>query len=482
MYPVACFNVRALAASALAGLLLTGCASVTPPSEIPAAMQRHAAKTHAPAPRSAPQRLWWQALNDPNLSELVSEAESRNHGVKAMLASVKAARAVADGARRDALPQGSLGAQAQIQRPSQIEVDPYDQGLPRPPQQRIATISQGLSWEIDLFGRVGTAAAIEDRQADAAQADLQAAMMLLHAEVVQHYVQLRRDQQALRIITEELQLTELRLAQLNAREKAGLLDRREVFAAERDKAQRLAEQAMVSASESAHRAALAVLCGRAPDTQDAGWLARVAPADMPPLPTELALTQPADLLARRPDVARADAQLRAQLGQTVLAERAHWPRLSLNLNAGLNAPFGQLGQANAFRYALGPALQWDWLDAGRIKARETAAKAGAEAAWHHFEQTVLKALEESGTALSQWRSAQLALAQAGQSRQLAEKSEKYAASRVKAGLEPPVSALEHSLQSLDARRSELDARQDSLLAFGKVQLAIGAWQSNPVRP
>lgn len=470
------FNRRVLLTAILSGFLLSGCASVAPQSEIPAAMQRHGGQASAPASITP---LWWQALNDPHLDTLIREAESRNHGIKAALASVKSARAIADGARREALPQGSLETQTQIQRPSQIEVDPYDQGFPRPPQQRVAMISQGLSWELDLFGRVGTAAAIEDRHADAAQADLYGAMMLLHAELVQHYVGLRHDQQSLRLLDEALKLITKRQKQLQIREFAGLADRREVLAAGREQAGLQAEQAMLRASESAHRAVIATLCGRAPDSQDVSWLAHMAPSALPVIPAQLTLERPVDLLARRPDVARADALLGAQLGQSVLSERAHWPRLNLNLNAGLNASFGLLGRANAFRYALGPALHWEWLDSGRIKAREIAAKAGAESAWHNFEQTVLKALEESETALSQWRAAQFALIQAEQSAQLAHKSANHTASRVTAGLEAPISALEHEQQWLEARRSELAARKNSLQAFSRVQLAIGAWQPGP---
>ena len=63
-----------------------------------------------------------------------------------------------------------------------------------------------------------------------------------------------------------------------------------------------------------------------------------APAALPAPPADDAIVQPSDLLARRPDVARADAQLRAAIGETVLAERAHLPRVSLNLALALNAP------------------------------------------------------------------------------------------------------------------------------------------------
>ncbi|MDP1165667.1 hypothetical protein, partial [Klebsiella pneumoniae] len=61
----------------------------------------------------------------------------------------------------------------------------------------------------------------------------------------------------------------------------------------------------------------------------------------------------------------------------------------------------RLGQAGALREAAGPALSWEWLDAGRIQARAAAARAGQEAALNAFEQTVLTALQDSEIALRQ---------------------------------------------------------------------------------
>ena len=62
------------------------------------------------------------------------------------------------------------------------------------PVRRLATIDQSVSWEQDLFGRIGTSIAIAERQADMAAADAHAAMALVQAEVVRHYVLLRRYQ------------------------------------------------------------------------------------------------------------------------------------------------------------------------------------------------------------------------------------------------------------------------------------------------
>lgn len=476
--------LRRTALAALLAAALAGCASLAPPSAIEPAAQRH--RTALPAAADlglatgTPARAWWQALNDERLNTLVHTALQHNHEHLAALAAVRQARALAGLAERDALPQGSLSAQAQAQRPSTAEVDPYRQGLDRPPSQRLGTVAQMVSWEIDLFGRIGTASAVAQRQADAAAASAHGAAALVQAEVVRHYVLLRLHQHDLARLHEEQAVLQQHRTLLAARQQAGLADAREALAAQAQAEQAHAAVAQAQAALQRTRAALAVLAGRAPTAQDADWDALLAPASadlaLPTVPEHTGIVQPSDLLARRPDVARADAQLRAALGETVLAERAHLPRLSLNLAAGLNAPLGALGQAGAVRYAAGPALQWDWLDAGRLQARAAAAKAGDEMAWHQFEHTVLQALADSESALRTWGAARTAWQHAQQAEDAAARAARHTQARTDAGLEPPTEALQRHAQWLAARRSAVGQQADALQAYAQVQLALAAWQ------
>lgn len=474
-----------LTLSAPLWMTLAGCASVEPPSAMSAASQRHSAKLPAAKDlklsTGVPSRSWWLALGDPRLDALVSQAMQRNPGQQNALAAVRQARAMANLADREGQPQGGLTAQAQVRRPSAAEVDPYEQGMGRPPQQRLATINQMVSWELDLFGRVETASAVARRQAEATEADAHGAEAVLQAEVVRRYIQLRQHQHDELRLTEELELRARLLALQQARERAGLADQQETLAAQARWHQAQASVASARAAWQVERAALAALTGRSPGETDPAWNALLAPtgatqAALPDVPDQAGLVEPSDLLARRPDVARADALLRAALGDTVLAQRAHLPRLSLNLTLGLNSRFGQLNAGNSQRYAVGPALQWDWLDGGRLQARSAAAKAGDEMAWHQFEQTVLQALADSETALRNWQATQAQWQAATQSQQTAEASRDRARKRAAAGLETPTEVLEWQARWLQARRDTVVRQAEALQAYAQVQLALAAWQ------
>lgn len=459
---------------------LAGCAAVAPGPQLPVLQARHDGALPAAAGRpltpDGTGRAWWQDLRDPALDALVARAEARNLDLRAALATVREARARAGAVRADARPQGSLAAQAQSTRPALAEVDTYRQGLPRPPEQRLVTLNQGLSWEIDLFGRAGTAQAAAERDGEAAAADARGAQALVQAEVVSRYVALRHAQQAAQLAGEQVAVAERRLTQLQARTRAGLADAREADAAAGELARLRAAQAGWVAQGPVAWAALAVLSGESPARPGAVLQAVQATAALPEIPDDAVLTVPADLLARRPDVARADALLRAGLGQQVLAERAHLPRLSLAATLGLQQTAGQLGQASALRYAAGPVLQWDWLDGGRRAAQTAAIQAGNERAWAQFEKTVLTALAEAESALRGWQAQWQAREQAQAALRAADQSLRYTARRETLGLEPAAATLAAQQQRLTAAQQQLDQQAQALAAYAQVQLALAAWQ------
>ena len=469
-------NRYAVLTTALVALALSGCASTfVPPSQVIPWIPPLPAASDGKLSIGTPARQWWRALGDPALDALIAEAMQGNRELQATLAVVQSTRSIAEAVSREALPQGRLDAQATAVQPAMAEVNPYRLDLPRPPSARLLTFSQTLSWEIDLFGRSGTAAAIAERRMDIASADSHAAIALLQAEVVRHYTGLRMHQQFQRLLSKESDELIHRASLLRARFDAGLSDSRETLAADSELARIASERLHSEAALQGHLAALALLTGRSPDGRSA-WRERLLrPSQLPAVPSDLEIVQPSDLLARRPDVARADAQLRATLGEAVLAERAHLPRLSLNLSFGLNGRVGTLGQSSAIRHAAGPLLSWDWFDAGRAQARAAAARAGKQAALHAFEQSVLKALHDSEVALRQWVAARGGLAEAQRAQSAAASAASLSLARAEAGLEPPSTSAESNGVALRATRAVVSAQADALIAFAQTQLALGAW-------
>jgi outer membrane protein TolC len=88
---------------------------------------------------------------------------------------------------------------------------------------------------------------------------------------------------------------------------------------------------------------------------------------IPTAPSEVAVGIPADLLRRRPDVRRAERQAAAQSAQIGIAEADFYPHISISGTIGYSAAeFKNLFTSNAVTGSIGPSLQWNILNYGRI--------------------------------------------------------------------------------------------------------------------
>jgi NodT family efflux transporter outer membrane factor (OMF) lipoprotein len=137
---------------------------------------------------------------------------------------------------------------------------------------------------------------------------------------------------------------------------------------------------------------LGVLLGQQPDA----WQAELSEAaEIPAAPAEVPVGLPAELLLRRPDVQRAEQQLRAATANIGVAKADLFPKFFLTGAAGLES----ISTADWFTsgssfWSVGPTVQWRIFDAGRIRANIRVQNARQEQALDAYEQTVLTAFEE----------------------------------------------------------------------------------------
>lgn len=473
--------IRSSAFAVALSVALAGCASVAPVSSIPEATRdtpgsRAAAEiglTVAERPQEMSARAWWTAFDDRTLDALIERATSKNHDVRIAVASLRQARAVLGERRLDRLPSGGVDADYTRRRLAAPDIDPSGTTDAVGPVQRIAGIAAFASWEIDLFGRIGTSRAIAERQVDVALADRQAAIASLQADVVRNYLSLRAAQIALVALADEEASAELAHLLVRQRVDAGVDDPREAARSEARLAETRAEAARRKAEAEAHLTALSVLIGDSPLQPDA-VLTHGGP--MPEAPALQAIPAPAEALSRRPDVRRADAVLRATQGQKVLAERAFLPSLTIDLSGGLKQAPGLLSSDGAEAFTIAGLLRWNPLEFGRLRARARAADAADEGAVVSFEQTLLRALQDIEDSLQRWHAAARASRQADRASAAAQAAAEVTRARVAAGIE---NRIQGELAMLDASRAEREAiaaKAELGQAYAYLQLALAAWQ------
>jgi NodT family efflux transporter outer membrane factor (OMF) lipoprotein len=253
------------------------------------------------------------------------------------------------------------------------------------------------AWEVDIFG--GTR-----RNVEAATADLQAAvedrrdvLITLAGDVGTNYINLRGFQQQIDIARRNLQAQKHNADIIQKRHDAGFVGGLDVANA---KAQVATTEATIPVFESSARAAiysLGVLLGREPAalTQD---LAKAAP--IPPTPPAIPVGLPSELLRRRPDIRRAEAQLHAATARIGVATADLFPRFNLAGSFGLSASdFARLGNLSGNFWSWGPSVTWPIFAGGRIYYNIKVQDALTEQALLTHEKTVLTALQDVETAL-----------------------------------------------------------------------------------
>ncbi len=397
---------RTLASAIALALFLSGCMvgpdHVRPEIATPAHFLRD--ETVAPtAPHTAPAATlpnraagvdagFWRRFDDPLLTMLVDEALTANHDLRIALARLEQARALARQTGFDRGPTVTASAGASATRASADQVPGVSD---RDSESHDAGI--GMSWELDLFGRVRRGVQAQRAEAAAAAGDLAAVQVAVAADVAQAYFELRGRQAQLAAARAGAELQQGSLALVDARLAAGRGTELDTSRATVELASTRGRIPALEADVAATMHRLAVLTGRTPDA----WVeALSAPQPLPSLDDAVDPGTPGELLRRRPDIAAAERRLEAATARVGVATADLFPRFTLGGLLGSQAGdagalFG--GGSESGFVALG--IDWSFLDVGRVRARIAAAEAGADENLARYEQTVLRALEETETAL-----------------------------------------------------------------------------------
>ncbi|MDB5576925.1 MAG: transporter [Bradyrhizobium sp.] len=410
---------------------------------------------------------WWRSFGDPQLDRLVADAQAGNPSLEGALARVRQASAILATSRADNGPNVAFDASAQYARLSgQYEIPPPFAGTTR----FIGQAQAGLNWDLDLFGRQRAVIAGARASTRAALLDATAARLALAGSVVQSYIELARAERLATLAERTIATRQDSLGLVQVRIHNKLASDLDAQAAETLLAQ--ARQALVRAN--AQRAlatnALAALAGRGSD-----YAATIAPTTLQldaalPLPTII----PADLLARRADVAASLARIDAASEGRLAARRAFYPDVNLSALVGLQAiGIGNFFSADAGTAGAGAAIHLPIFDNGRLKAGLAGATAGVDLAIADYNGTVVGAVREAADALTRIRS--LADDRARQ----AEVVRGFAATgrlnaiRVSTGLESKLGLVDNDVRLLEAEQADANLAADAAGQRVALVLALG---------
>lgn len=460
-------------AAGLAGLLLAGCAvHRVPDRPAPAPPPGFAPAAAAPATAASATAVPALVARDPAFAPLQAAARAANPDLALAGANLALARARLDGARAAARPQVDGGFRAATRRTASqslaIDLPP---GVQFDNVRAEFTPEIGVGWEVDLWGRLAAARRAAAQRLDAASADAAAVRLLVEAEVALALLRVRAADAQAAAARDALAARRGLLHLATVRAEAGLVTRLDAETIAADVAGAEARLAAIAGQRNAAIAALIPLTGL-PEPQLAALLATAAP--LPPLADWDVPEVPADLLARRPDVAAADARLRAADQDVAVAVASRYPRLTLSASLGLLAtPAGAFVLSDALTGVVAGLLSGPIADFGRNAAEVAAANAAVAGAVAAYAGTVLSAFGEvaeaqGSAAAARARAAALATASQRQARARA-----LAEAQYRGGLVSGIDLAESDRRLAEARALEIEAVAEALEAAIRLERASG---------
>jgi NodT family efflux transporter outer membrane factor (OMF) lipoprotein len=428
---------------------------------VPVAPEWRASDDPRIARQAATDSSWWKAFGDPTLDRLVETAYAENLSLQVAGLRIVEARA------RLALVSGKQFPQLQIAYGSASAqgITQYQaSGLNL--ERNFLDFQLGFDavWELDFWGKYRRGVQAEAASLLATVADYYSAVVALTAEVARTYATLRTYEVLVEQGRANVRLQEDGLHIAESRFRNGATSELDVT-----QATTLLESTRASIPElevGAQQAsnALCTLLGKPVGSFDS-WL--TGPKEIPKAPLRVAVSVPAEMLRRRPDIRRAELQAAAQCARIGVAKAELYPSLSLIGTIGLQANTSSSGSMNLFSgdslvYSVGPRIAWPFFNYGRLKNNVRIEDARLEQLLVGYRSAVLQAAQEVEDALVGFLSAQQTQEFAQNSVTAALRSQELAMIQYREG------AVDYQ-RVLDAQRSLL--REQNTLARARSSIA-----------
>jgi NodT family efflux transporter outer membrane factor (OMF) lipoprotein len=405
---------------------------------------------------------WWRLYDDALLDGLVRDALAANTDIRVAVARLERARAQLRGAKSDRLPSTTLSGSPTYGRVSEAQTLP---GVDR--QNWTVDMGLDVAYEVDLFGRVKRGVEAARGDAGAAEADADAVRVAVVADTVRAYVDATASAQRIAVAQRTVDLLDQSIRITQARFDVGRSDRLDVIRVTSLRDQQKALIPSLVADRNAALFRLATLTGRTPQDLPAAVKDATVTPDLKGRPIPVGDGQA--LLARRPDVRAAERRLAADTARIGVATAALYPRITLGGSIGTTAVGGSnLFGAGPLNWLIGPLISWAFPNQEANRARIAAARADGDAALATFDGTVLRALEETETALSTYANALQRRASLQSARDEAARAARISNARQREGQIDFLTVLD-ALRSQAAAEADL-ASADRAVAFAQVDL------------
>ncbi len=405
---------------------------------------------------------------DPAFRELSRQALDNAPSLAEALARVEGARAGARRAGAERLPRIDADANVTENRINPAQFGQAGQGGFIPRSQTSYGANLVASWDADLFGRLRSQERAALARIDAADASANAVRIALVSEIAGNVTDWRTLAARTQALEEDVEAAQQLARLAKTREDAGLAPGFDRVRAESQASASRSRLAALQSERARIVGRLVTLTGLDGQSVNAA-LAQAGPSLEPaPAPTAL----PSELLANRPDVLAAAAELAATDQDLAATARSRFPRLTLSAVLGLLAFDPEdLFDEDSIVGTLTAGIAGPLLDFGRIEAEIDSAAANKKAAFAAYRGAVFQALGDAETAYGLIEASDAEALLAVKERDELERAAALANTRYRAGLADFLTVLE-------ARRAADASGERAAAALGRAQRArILLWQA-----
>ncbi|GJL85416.1 MAG: RND transporter [Micavibrio sp.] len=333
---------------------------------------------------------WWKGYGSNELNTLIEQALAHNNDLQASLHRIEQARAGLQIAGASLLPSASVTTSF-MNGPKQAFniTDRRNKGVPE------FTGDAGISYELDLFG--ANRAEVEESEANllGTQYAHEALALIVMGDVAQGYFNVVNLRELRRIASDNVKIVEDLLKVVEARFQNGSVTALDIAQQETVLSNTKAELAAVEQKLALAENALAVILGQPPQTIDVSGR-NLNNITLPPL----VVVQPAELLERRPDIRKAEADLIAANADIGAARAAFYPSLNLGSNLLLAA------NPSASALLLVSSLSAPIFQGGRLEGGLKRTKERQAELVENYKKAVLVSFQETEDALTKVKTTQ----------------------------------------------------------------------------
>ncbi len=368
---------------------------------------------------AAPEAEWWRVFHDPLLTQLEGRVAEQNFDVQTASVRLTESRAQLGTAAAAALPTvngtntlyrqqysqngvislipgNALSGASGTSGTSGSGTNSITQSIGKPFESY--TTGFDASWELDLWGRVRRGIEASQAQVDSSAEQRRDTLVSVEAELARDYVQLRGTQELIRIDRSNIKINQDILDVTRTRQQRGLVTGLDTATASSQVEAIQAQLPQLQQQEVQQINAISLLLAEPPLALSQELISDRA---IPPVPPRVPIGVPSDLILRRPDIRRAEADLHAAVAEIGVAEAQFFPTVTIMGDPTFNAlDPSKVFHGSSLQYMrVGPSISIPIFDGGRLRSNLVLQQARQQESAIAYQKAVLQAWHDVVNAL-----------------------------------------------------------------------------------